>query len=132
MFSVSVHKESTMTTSQAAPQAAPLPNGLEGVVAARTGIGHVFGEEGRLVYRGYEITELAGKASFEEVCYLLWNGKLPTRKELSDLEQKMRAQRKLPEPAVTALRAIPKDADPMAALRTIVSMIGAALPIEGK
>lgn len=52
----------------------PKPEGLEGVVAASTALSHVFGEEGKLVYRGYDIHELAGKASFEEVAYLLWNG----------------------------------------------------------
>jgi citrate synthase len=121
-----------MTTSQAAPQAAPLPNGLEGVVAARTSIGHVFGEEGRLVYRGYEIRELAGKASFEEVCYLLWKGKLPNRAELDELNGKMRGQRELSDAAMTALRALPKQANPMDVLRTVVSMVGATLPVEGK
>jgi citrate synthase len=116
-----------MTTAQPAAQ----PNGLEGVVAARTKIGHVFGEEGRLVYRGYEIRELAGKASFEEVCYLLWNGTLPNRGELQELDQEMRGQRELSAPAMTALRVLPKDTNPMDALRTVVSMVGATLPIEG-
>ncbi|MBA3379396.1 MAG: citrate synthase/methylcitrate synthase, partial [Chloroflexia bacterium] len=55
----------------------PKPNGLEGVVAASTELSHVFGEEGKLVYRGYDIHELAGKASFEEVAHLLWVGHLP-------------------------------------------------------
>src|SRR5579885_2212823 len=64
--------------------------GLEGVVAASTAISHVFGEEGRLVYRGYEISELAGKASYEEVCFLLWNGHLPNHDELDQLNTMMR------------------------------------------
>ncbi len=110
----------------------PQPNGLEGVVAARTKIGHVFGEEGRLVYRGYDIRELAGKASFEEVCYLLWKGKLPNRTELEELSRALRDQRELPVAAMTTLRALPKSANPMDVLRTVISMVGAALPIEGK
>jgi citrate synthase len=110
----------------------PQPNGLEGVVAARTKIGHVFGEEGRLVYRGYDIRELAGKASYEEVCYLLWKGKLPNRAELDELEGQMRDERELSAAAITTLRALPKTTNPMDALRTVVSMIGAVLPIEGK
>ena len=63
----------------------PRPEGLEGVVAASTALSHVFGEEGKLVYRGYDIHELAGKASFEEVAFLLWNGHLPNRAELDGL-----------------------------------------------
>ncbi len=110
----------------------PQPNGLEGVVAARTKIGHVFGEEGRLVYRGYDIRELAGKASFEEVCYLLWKGKLPNRTDLEDLSRALRDQRELPMAAITTLRALPKSANPMDVLRTVLSMVGAALPIEGQ
>ena len=57
----------------------PKPEGLEGVVAASTALSHVFGEEGKLVYRGYDIHELAGNATFEEVAYLLWNGRLPNQ-----------------------------------------------------
>jgi len=110
----------------------PQPNGLEGVVAARTKIGHVFGEEGRLVYRGYDIRELAGKASFEEICYLLWKGKLPNRTELEELSRALRDQRELPVAAMTTLRALPKSANPMDVLRTVISMVGAALPIEGQ
>jgi citrate synthase len=110
----------------------PQPNGLEGVVAARTKIGHVFGEEGRLMYRGYDIRELAGKASFEEVCYLLWKGKLPNRTELEELSRALRDQRELPVAAMTTLRALPKSANPMDVLRTVISMVGAALPIEGQ
>jgi citrate synthase len=107
--------------------------GLEGVVAASTSISHVFGEEGRLVYRGYDINELAGKVTFEEVCYLLWKGKLPSRGELDTLERQMRGQRTLSEEAMAALRALPatKETDPMDVLRTVVSAIGAAMPIRG-
>ncbi len=106
--------------------------GLDGVVVNSTNIGHVFGEEGRLVYRGYEINQLASKASYEEVCFLLWNGHLPNRPELSTLESQLRANRDLPEAAVAALRALPRDTVPMDALRTVVSAAGAALPIGGK
>ena len=63
----------------------PKPEGLEGVVAASTALSHVLGEEGKLVYRGYDIHELAGQASFEEVAFLLWNGRLPSRDELTQL-----------------------------------------------
>ena len=103
----------------------PKPEGLEGVVAAATALSHVFGDEGRLVYRGYDIHELAGKASFEEVAHLLWLGRLPTRPELDDLQRRLGANRDLPEAVVTTLRALPADASPMDALRTGVSALGA-------
>jgi citrate synthase len=106
--------------------------GLEGVVVATTSVSHVFGEEGRLVYRGYEISQLAGKATFEEVCFLLWQGHLPNRAELDELQRLLRSRRALSEAAVTALRALPRNANPMDALRTGASAVGAALPIEGK
>jgi citrate synthase len=116
---------SSTTTSSSSPR------GLEGVVAASTRISHVFGEEGRLVYQGYEISELAGKATFEEVCYLLWHGKLPNSKELHELAQQMRGQRTLPEATKATLRAMPKDADPMDVLRTVISAVGVGLGISG-
>ena len=106
--------------------------GLDGVVVATTNVSHVFGEEGRLVYRGYEINQLAAKATFEEVCFLLWNGHLPNRAELDELTGKIRSQRDLPEGAMAALRAAPTSADPMDVLRTVASAVGAELPIEGK
>jgi citrate synthase len=107
------------------------PKGLEGVVVSATHISHVFGEEGRLVYRGYEINQLASKASYEETSYLLWNGHLPRRDELDSLHAAMRGRRTLPPAALQALRALPKESDPMDALRTVVSASGAALPISG-
>ena len=59
----------------------PKPEGLEGVVAASTALSHVFGEEGQLVYRGYDIHELAGKASFEEVAYQFAGQHKPWRRQ---------------------------------------------------
>lgn len=106
----------------------PKPNGLEGVVAASTALSHVFGEEGKLVYRGYDIHELAGKASFEEVAHLLWIGHLPNRRELEELERTFGDNRVLPDRVIDGLRAIPADANPMDALRTGVSLLGASDP----
>lgn len=106
--------------------ALPKPEGLEGVVAASTALSHVFGEEGKLVYRGYDIHELAGKASFEEVAYLLWMGHLPNQAELSELMQKLGQQRRLPDDVVAVIRDIPTSAHPMDALRTGVSALGAS------
>jgi len=106
----------------------PKPNGLETVVAASTALSEVFGEEGKLVYRGYDIHELAGKASFEEVAHLLWIGHLPNRQELSDLEARFGANRVLPEEVIHGIRALPRNANPMDALRTGVSLLGAVDP----
>ena len=64
--------------------------GLEGVVAAETTLSHVYGEEGRLVYGGYEIEDLAEHVTFEEVCHLLWYGELPDRKQLETLKAALR------------------------------------------
>ena len=106
--------------------------GLDGIVVAAPKVGHVFGEEGKLVYRGYDIHQLAAKASYEEVCYLLWNGELPNRAQLATLTQQMRSQRALNDAAVAAIQGLPRSANPMDALRTGVSAIGASDPIAGK
>lgn len=104
--------------------------GLDGVVVAQTHVSHVFGEEGRLVYRGYDIGELAGKATYEEVCHLLWKGALPTRAELDALNATMRAQRALPDGGA-GLRLLSQSVNPMDALRTEVSLTAALLEIQG-
>jgi citrate synthase len=88
----------------AAPPQVKVARGLEGVVAAATNIAEVDGEKGRLTLKGYDVSELSGRVTFEEVCYLLWHGKLPTRTELDELLAEMRAARDLPEPVLTALR----------------------------
>src|SRR5689334_14328830 len=64
-----------------APDAPKVARGLEGIVAAETHIAEVNGEQGRLTLRGYDVSELSGRVDFEEVAYLLWYGKLPTRAE---------------------------------------------------
>jgi len=121
-----------MTTATATLNEVPLPKpeGLEGVVAASTALSHVFGEEGRLVYRGYDIHELAGKASFEEVAHLLWLGHLPTASELSQFQAKLEANRNLPAAVIDVLRLIPAETAPMDALRTGLSALGAIEPWE--
>jgi citrate synthase len=106
----------------------PKPSGLEGVVAASTALSHVYGDEGRLVYRGYDIHELAGNARFEEVAYLLWVGHLPNASELNELQQKLDANREIPEQVVTVLRQLPTETSPMDALRTGVSALGPLYP----
>ena len=98
--------------------------GLEGVIALESELSSINGQEGRLVYRGYDINDLAEGASFEEVVYLLSNGELPTRDQLDDLRQQLRSERALPTPVMEFLRNIPDDAHPMAVLQTVVSALG--------
>jgi citrate synthase len=113
------------STAVSDQSALPKPEGLEGVVAASTALSHVFGEEGKLVYRGYDIHELAGRASFEEVAFLLWKGRLPSRDELIQLQQTLGKQRPLPAHVIDVIRDLPAAAAPMDALRTGVSALGA-------
>src|SRR5271166_4117054 len=98
--------------------------GLEGVVATDTKLGDVRGQEGELVYCGYNIKELAGKASFEEVIYLLWHLRLPDRAELEELKKQLGAERRLPDKVTEFLKTAPETALPIDVLRTAVSMLG--------
>jgi citrate synthase len=104
--------------------------GLEGIVAAQTAISMVDGANGRLVYRGYVIADLAEEMSFEEVAYLLWYGQLPTRAELNGLTKELAASRTLTQAATIALDALPKDTDPMDVLRSVVSVQGVEHKLE--
>src|SRR5437016_14494488 len=97
--------------------------GLEGIVAASSSICYIDGDAGVLAYRGIDIHELAEKSTFEETCYLLWYGKLPTRTELADLNKKLVAERKLDPAIYYILRTAPKTATPMEVLRTAVSAL---------
>src|SRR5882724_7831395 len=98
--------------------------GLEGIVAATTGISNVDGEAGRLIYRGYDIHDLAHAASYEEIAHLLWFGHLPTAAELSKLEGWLSRERHLEPELLAVLSALPMETAPMDALRTLVSAWG--------
>ncbi|HEX5724202.1 MAG TPA: citrate/2-methylcitrate synthase [Longimicrobiaceae bacterium] len=98
--------------------------GLEGVVVGQSRLSWIDGAQGELIYGGYDIDDLARNTTFEEVCYLLWNGELPNRAQLDELKGKLAAERPLAEEVLEVLRAFPRDADPMAALRTSVSALG--------
>jgi len=98
--------------------------GLEGIVANSTSLSDVLGQEGILIYAGYDINEIAGNASFEETIHLLWHGELPNNAQLDSLIKKLRAARELPQPVVDFLRNAPKNAGPMDVIRTAVSMLG--------
>lgn len=99
------------------------PKGLEGIVAANSSICFIDGEAGILAYRGIDIHELAQKSTFEETCYLLWFGKLPTRAELTDLNKRLAAERKMDPAIFEMMRQVPKSVIPMEVLRTAVSAL---------
>ena len=97
--------------------------GLEGIVAAATRIAEVDGERGRLTLRGYDVSELSGRVTFEEVAYLLWHGTLPNQAELRELRAAMSAARDLPGPVLDALRLLAPYASGMHILRMTASML---------
>lgn len=104
--------------------------GLEGIVAANSGICWIDGEAGVLAYRGIDIHDLANHSSFEETTYLLWHGKLPTKDELAKFTQKLAAARKIDAKVYDLLRSFPKSGTPMQALRTAVSALSFYDPDE--
>lgn len=104
-----------------------MARGLKGVVIDKTESSEVDGELGKLIYRGYDIHDLAEKSTFEEVCYLLWHGKLPTQKELDDLSRSLAENRALP-PNVLQIIDLVKASHPMDVLRTAVSALAAFDP----
>ncbi len=97
--------------------------GLQDIVAASSSICYIDGDRGVLSYRGIDIHELAEKSNFEEVCYLLWFGRLPLDHELATLAAEMGRNRTLPPEIIDFLRMFPKDANPMDILRTAVSAL---------
>jgi citrate synthase len=103
--------------------------GLEGIVAAESSICFIDGHEGILSYCGYDINVLAEKANFEEVVYLLWNGRLPQQSELDELKKALVAARPIPKEVEQFLASVPKGAVPMDVLRTAVSMLSLYDPL---
>lgn len=101
-----------------------ISRGLEGIIAAETRIGDVRGEAGQLIYQGYDINELAGKVSYEEVVHLLWHGNLPSQVELDRLTTAFRAEREIPKGVLDFITSAPKSAAPIDIMRTAVSMLG--------
>ena len=102
--------------------------GLDGVVAGETVLCHVDEGERGLSYRGYAVSDLADKATFEEVAYLLLFGKLPTGKDLKDFATQLAASSALPDSVEAFLAAVPPAAHPMDVLRTAVSLLGMTDP----
>jgi citrate synthase len=97
--------------------------GLRGVVAAQSAIGDVNGDQGILIYQGYNIHDLAEHSTFEEVIFLLWNGRLPNRAELDNLNNQFRSNYTVPVEVIEMMKTFPKKADPMDVLRTAVSSL---------
>jgi citrate synthase len=104
--------------------------GLEGIVAANSGICWIDGDAGVLAYRGIDIHELAERSNFEETTYLLWFGKLPRRAELDSFRKRLTEARQLDPKMIDLLRSFPKSATPMEVLRTAVSALSFYDPDE--
>ena len=100
-----------------------LNTGLRGVVIADTRICEVDGANGRLIYRGYLVQDLAEKATFEEVSFLLLYEKLPDKEELGAFKQQLAAERALPPEVIAAMKTRPKEALPMDVLQAVVPML---------
>jgi len=106
-----------------------ISKGLEGVTVAESELSAIDGDAGRLIYRGYDIDDLAEGATYEEVLYLLWNGDLPTEDELTEFADSMSTERAIDDSVIEMLAALADAGErPMAALRTGVSMLSGAEP----
>jgi citrate synthase len=101
-----------------------IARGLAGVVVDESSKSFVDGGKGLLIYKGYDIRELAEKSTFEETVYLLWFDRLPNKEELAKFSERMAAHRDLPESLLDCMQHWPKDALPMDTLRTAVSTLG--------
>jgi citrate synthase len=101
-----------------------LIRGLEGVVAAETRLCDLDGKNGRLAYCGYDIEDLASRATFEEVAYLLWQGELPGKPQLDRFVTELISARSIPRELIEAFRLMPQSTDPMRALQAAVAILG--------
>jgi len=98
--------------------------GLEDIVAGQSSICFIDGQEGRLLYRGYDIEDLSAKSSYEETAFLLWHAHLPTTEELHSFSAELTSKRAVPKEVLTMLRLLPKNVDAMDALRLCVASLG--------
>jgi citrate synthase len=103
--------------------ATKLQSGLKDVVAAASAICYLDGDRGVLAYCGHDIHDLARHSTFEEVCFLLWHRRLPSRRELGDLQSQLVTARPLPDPIVRLMRSLPPGSS-MDMLRTLTSALG--------
>src|SRR5918912_2288211 len=106
-------------------------HGLEGVLAFESSIAFIDGPNGQLSYRGYDIHDFAERASFEDTVFLIWNCRWPSPRESEELSDELKALRALPDAVVDALRLLPlRECNPMAALRTAVSVFSTLDPLQ--
>ncbi|MEL6328922.1 MAG: citrate/2-methylcitrate synthase, partial [Planctomycetota bacterium] len=103
---------------------ADFAKGLEGVVAAETEMSFIDGQKGVLEYVGIPIGDLADHSTFEETVFLLWNRRLPSKAELDAFSAELRQNYTLPDSLINRIGSLPKDAQPMHVLRTLVSALG--------
>ena len=101
-----------------------MSKGLRGIEAGKTSICTVGETESDLLYRGYNVTDLSQNCVFEEVCFLLLNGKLPNSLELKDFTKKIFLKRHIPKSLISVLEKIPNETNPMDVLRTTCSFLG--------
>ena len=98
--------------------------GLEGVIALESKLSFIDGQNGELIYRGYDIRDLAENTTFEEVAHLLWKGRLPDQQELDDLNAELQRERRLHSNMIDRIRLVPHTANPMACLQSAVASLG--------
>jgi len=108
----------------------PKAKGLEGIIIDDSAICKIDGSQGRLIYRGYDIHDLASSLAFEEVAYLLWNGNLPNSEQLRQLNDELVHQRTIPEKLKSAIRDLPATSNALDVLRTAISILGAEKPLK--
>jgi citrate synthase len=104
--------------------------GLDGVVIDTSEICKIDGQAGQLIYRGYDIHDLASLLSFEEVAYLLWNGSLPNEGQQKEFNNRLLQQRTIPANLTTAIRNLPASSSALDVLRTGISILGAEIPLR--
>ncbi|MCK6440287.1 MAG: citrate synthase [Planctomycetes bacterium] len=102
--------------------------GLRDIVVTSTEICSIDGSKGELIYRGYDIHDLAQNVTFEETVYLLWHGKLPTKAQVDDLDKKLKAERNIPKQVIDLIRSMDKHEHPMSMLRTAISYLSSFDP----
>src|ERR1051325_6334481 len=116
------------TATATTTPAAAIAEGLRGITVSESRISFVDGVNGRLLYRGYSIADLAANSTFEETSYLLLHGELPTKEQLREFARAIGAERKIPSTLLRILKGLPKSANPMDVPRTAISYLGATDP----
>ena len=119
-----------MGTVQDMSVAKPVAKGLEGLVIDSSSICLIDGNAGRLIYRGYDIHDLAANVTFEEAAHLLWNGELPTRIQLAELNKQLTDQRPISENVKALVLGLPRSANTLDVLRTAISALGTGPPLK--